>query len=792
VVDHRAESEEGTALTDPGELPQILLADGKPLPLRHTDVKIRIESHFALTTVTQVYENTRKQVIDTQYTFPLPENAVVTSVEMLVGDRRIVGDVLERQEARDTYERAAAEGKTSTLLEQERRNVFHQRLANIPPGEKVEVTLGYLQPLTYDEGVVEVVFPMVVGPRYHPKGKEDPGVDVPIVGEGTRSGRDIAIDVEVLAGRPLDRFWVPTHDVESEITKDGLRVRLADEDEIPNRDFVLRYQAAERRPEAQILAADGHFTMLLTPAAGDVDGLVGMREVVFVVDVSGSMSGEPLALCKESVREALGRLRPVDTFNIVVFSGRTGRLWDAPKPINRQNVDHALSYVDGLVAGGGTEMLDAVELALEPELTAGRDRYVVFLTDGFIGNEQEIFAAAKRLVGRAATQSARARVFGIGIGSSPNRELIQGVSRAGDGISSYVTTRERPGRAVERLLAAIDHPVLTNLKVNWDGAKVAAVVGSLDTLFATRPIWLHGRYTGSLDGVQVVARKSGGGTVRIPVTVHHSRLSTEIHEQAWARAQVDDLTERLWAGPDANVEERITELGIEHDIVTAFTSFVAIDHSRRHDRTGAKDIEIVQDAPEAVDLDAAGGEIIGSVDLSATSQSTAGGISIAGGTSTHRYSAEGGVSPSIAENFSTSRDFTAAVEMAPTSEATGRISVAGGTSNETVMNVIPKAHLFVRRNKLAGYEDVRQRVLGQRRKLERCYETESPPPKKGWGSVVLVLDIDAKGRVSAARLEGSLGESAADACLIAAAKQLGGLPHRALRLKLPLTFAYRD
>ncbi|HVI03040.1 MAG TPA: VIT and VWA domain-containing protein, partial [Enhygromyxa sp.] len=622
------------AYTDPGELPQLRVSgEAEPLPLEHTAVNARARGHVAEVRVTQRFRNDRDQPIEVIYTFPLPENAAVDDMRMVIGKRVIESEVQTRARARDTYETARADGHTAALLEQERPNIFTQSVANIAPGEVIEVELHYLQTLTQDAGVQEFVFPMVVGPRFIPGeaiGVSGTGtyadtdrvpdasrITPPIVGEGQRSGNDVSLTLEVDAGHSIDKWTAPTHTVVGAASKQGFTLRLADAETIPNRDFVLRWQVASAQPSASLFLGPkdakgrGHFALVVQPPQLDLDALVGRREMIFVIDVSGSMSGIPLALAKQTLREALPRMRPVDTFDIVSFESGTQRLFGEARPANLENLVLAERFIDGLQAGGGTQMASAVDAALSPALYEGVHRYVFFLTDGYIGNETEIFAGASSLIERAQQAGGRARVFGLGIGSSPNRELIAGLSRAGDGAPLYLSNREHPTEVVEEYYHWVDHPVLEDLRVDWGGLKVESIYPSAaPDLFASHAVVFHGRYEGKVNGdVEVHARVPGKRTaVELAVDVSASKVDDRILSTLWAREQISQLTTFTWDGSmDAiEVERAITELGLEYHLVTAYTSLVAVDRSRVVGDGSPLEVVMPVEVPEDVDALMAG------------------------------------------------------------------------------------------------------------------------------------------------------------------------------------------
>ena len=619
----------GGVRTSPGRIPQLQITiDGKTrdLPLKHTHVDAEVSGHVARVEVRQTYRNPFDTAIEAVYVFPLPENSAVDDMRMEIGDRIISAEIKTRDEARRTYERARSQGKTAALLEQERPNIFTQSVANIAPGETIDVVVRYVQDLTFDGGEYEFVFPMVVGPRFIPgapsKTKTGTGwardttdvpdasrITPPVVGGGMRTGQDISLDLVVDAGAPVTDFDAPTHAVRAAETDGLLAISLQKADELPNRDFVFRYRAAGAEPKAVALAhktgETGYVSLVLHPPKLDTRELVGDRELVFVVDVSGSMHGRPLGMCKTAMRAALSRLQPSDTFNIITFAGRTQKLFSAPRPANATNIRAALELVSGARAGGGTLLSNAVADALRPEVAGGRHRYVFFLTDGYVGAERPIHAGAKAFVDALKAKGQRARVFAMGTGSSVNRHLLDGLARAGDGLTVYTTNREEPLRAVDRFYRYIDHLVLSDIRVDWGGLDVRDTEPDpVPDLFASRPVILHARYGRAGEGTVTITARAGRKriTMKVPVTLpaeekRHGALGT-----LWARSRIAGHERELWDGDSADAKAKITELGLAHRIVTAWTSFVAVDHSRKvGDGTPATVVQPVE-AAEGVSM----------------------------------------------------------------------------------------------------------------------------------------------------------------------------------------------
>ncbi|MEM9454290.1 MAG: TonB-dependent receptor [Myxococcota bacterium] len=606
------------AYTSPGRLPELRDAEGNPLPLRHTGVHAALRGHIAAVKVKQRFHNASDHPIEVVYTFPLPENSAVSDMRMTVGDRVIEAEIMRRQQARQTYETARSEGYTASLLEQERPNVFTQSVTNIAPGEDVDVEIRYLQTLTYDAGEYEFVFPMVVGPRFDPSGGSAPDaarISPPVVGHGVRTGHDIDIVVDAQAGPPIVSWNAPTHEIDAQAVEGKLRVVLARRDVVPNRDFVLRYRATGSEPRATVLLGQpdaqqrGHYLMVVHPPHTNVDAEIGRREVIFIIDRSGSMNGPPLAMAKQTVRELLARLRPVDTFDVVGFASGTERLFGQPRPANATNLVTALKFVDGMVGGGGTMMDDAVRASLTDEVAPGFNRYVLIMTDGYVSNETEIFAGARDLVEQQAQRGKVARVFGIGVGSSPNHLLIDGISRAGKGVSRHLGTREDPARVVNALMHDIDRPALTKLTFpRLSPLRMEHYPAQIPDLFVSQPVVVMGRYHGEVGPTAILHAHGGHRSLRIQMDVHRVEGANALLSTLWARAKVEELDARQWHAYDPQVAEQITELGLEHRLVTEYTSFVAVDRTRVVSDGRPRSVVQPVDMPQDVDPVASGAQ----------------------------------------------------------------------------------------------------------------------------------------------------------------------------------------
>lgn len=526
---------------------------GQPCPLKRTEVKAKISGFLARVVVTQQFENPYDDKIEAVYTFPLPHNAAVDDMTMRIGGRTIRGDIKRREEARAIYNAARNAGHVAALLDQERPNIFTQSVANILPGEKVTVTLSYIETLAWEEGSYEFVFPMVVGPRYipgQPVGKQSGGwapdssevpdasrITPPVTPPGTRAGHDISVEVEIDAGLPIQQLTSKSHEVFVDRLAPGKAlVRLKSESVIPNKDLVLRYEVAGKKIEDAFLThysgKGGFFAMILQPPERVTAEDVTPKELVFVLDTSGSMSGFPIEKAKETMKLAIDGLYPRDTFNLITFAGDTYVLFPAPVPATRENVRRAQAFLESRTGGGGTEMMKAIRAALEPSDSQEHVRIVCFMTDGYIGNDMAILDEIQK--------HPNARVFSFGIGSSVNRFLLDKMAEAGRGEAEFVALNDDGSAAARRFHERVRNPLLTDITVDWGGLPVADTYPKrIPDLFSAKPVVLTGRYSSAGQGVIRLRGKMAGRPFerRIPVTLSTAESGHEVLKTLWARTR---------------------------------------------------------------------------------------------------------------------------------------------------------------------------------------------------------------------------------------------------------------
>ena len=587
----------------------VLDATGKPrstCPLKHTDVKAEISGFISRVVVTQHFENPFEEKIEAVYTFPLPQNAAVDDMTMIVGDRTVKGKILPREEAQAVYEAAKSEGKVASLLDQERPNIFTQSVANILPGEKVKITISYVETLTYVNGAYEFVFPMVVGPRYVPGQVPDASRITPkSPPEGMRSGHDISLEVALDAGLIIDKIDSKTHPTDVQRPDaHSARLRLKDNETIPNKDFVLRYDVAGQAIQDALLThrsdKGGFFTLILQPPdyVGAKDATP--KELVFVLDTSGSMNGFPIEKAKETMKLALDSLYPADTFNLITFAGDTRILFPQPVPATRANLNRAQQFLRSSTGEGGTEMMTAIKAALEPSDKQSHVRIVCFMTDGYVGNDMEIISEVQK--------HPNARVFSFGIGSSVNRFLLDKMAEAGRGEVEYVDLNADGSAAARRFHERVRNPLLTDIAIEWNNLPVADVYPRrIPDLFGAKPVVIKGRYTGAGRGtIRLKGKMAGGDFVRdIPVDFPETMASHDVLAPLWARARIDDLMNQDFNGAQSGamrpeLKDTIMQLGIEYRLMTQFTSFVAVEEIVVTDGGKPRRIDVPVEVPEGV------------------------------------------------------------------------------------------------------------------------------------------------------------------------------------------------
>ena len=495
------------------------------LPLKSVYATVSIAGVIADVRIRQEYANEGERPLEATYIFPASTQAAVYGMEMTIGDRVITAEIREREQARQEYEEAIEEGRTASLLEQQRPNVFQMTVGNILPGDRIFVELSYTETLVPTEGAYEFVYPTVVGPRYSetPLAEADPRdlfVATPYTREGEPATYSIDIDVELNTGVPVQSVYSISHEVDVSFPEAGrAQVRLLDSDESGgNRDYILRYSLAGNRIETGLLLyeAEGDsfldenfFLFMGQPPERVAEEEIPPREYIFVVDVSGSMRGYPLDVSKALLRDLIEPLRRTDHFNVMLFAGVSNLMSDTSLPASSENIELALEFIDAREGGGGTRLGAALERAMRlPGTSATTSRSIVIATDGYISAEAEVFDLIRDNLGEA-------NVFAFGIGSSVNRHLIEGIARVGFGEPFVVTHQEEAEETAARFREYIRTPVLSGATLAAEGFDIYEVEPVvIPDLLAQRPVLVYGKWQGERQGTLSLRGHTGSTAMK--------------------------------------------------------------------------------------------------------------------------------------------------------------------------------------------------------------------------------------------------------------------------------------
>lgn len=580
------------------------------LPLESTRADVRIAGVIADVTVTQSYRNDGDRTISARYVFPASTRAAVYGMKMTIGDRQIVATIKEREQAKQEFDAAKRAGKTATLLEEQRPNVFTMSVANILPKDRIAVELKYTELLVPTDGVYELVYPTVVGPRYAsattPATPTNQFVAAPYRHAGEAPDHDLAIHVALGAGMPIQSVESPSHQV---VTVMAANHNAATIDLDPkerrggNRDFVLRYRLAGAELASGLLLFEGKtenfFLAMVQPPAHPAPELIPPREYIFIVDVSGSMAGFPLDTTKRVMRDLLGAMRASDRFNVLLFSGNSALYAPQSVPATNAELAKALAFIDAQNGGGGTELLPAMQRAMQLPRPAERvSRSFVVVSDGYIAEEPAVFEHIREHLGEA-------NVWSFGIGTSVNRHLMDGIAKAGQGEAFTILGPDEAAAAAAKFRRYIETPVLTNVHVRFDGFRAYDVEPkALPDVFAQRPVIVFGKYTGTATGKITLTGVTGKGpfTTSLDAATARPDATNAALSYLWARAKISELTDFY---NDETNRPAVTALGLQYNLLTKFTSFIAIHHIVRA-TTGSIDVDVPNPLPAGVTDNAIG------------------------------------------------------------------------------------------------------------------------------------------------------------------------------------------
>jgi len=613
------------------------------LPLERTDFDVDVAGAVVGATVTQRFTNTYKQPIEVVYAFPLPQRAAVDAMEMKIGQRVVTASIARRDEARTAYVQAVREGRRAALLEQERPNIFTFSVGNIDPGATIDVKLHYFEVAQYDHGVYEIALPTTIGPRFIPgdkiggnSGNAQSGLgmkaDTDRVPDASRispgyqvnTGAKLGVHVRIDAGTgsaDIDSVTSPLYPID--VAKPSTKVadvRLKNQAEIPNKDFVLQWRLAAgesfkpaiftHRPKAD---EPGYLTLAIEPKHNVKDLEVAPRELFFVLDTSGSMHGAPLTAAINAVHRAIDGMNPNDTFQIIDFADRASTFAPTPLKNTPENRTRGHNYIAHLRSSGGTNQLVGIKAALTSPGEESRIRYVVFMTDGYIGNDAQVIALTRKEIGRA-------RIFSFGVGRNVNRYLLDEVAIAGRGYAEYMDPNStnpevQQKELVDRFYRRISMPYLTEIEVDWGKLAVSDMRPfALPDLSALQPLVLHARYsgTGATEGDVAIRGRVGGKpfTQKIHVKLPAVEARNGAISRLWARETIAELERKPKGVPVDAVA--ITSIALQHSLLSKYTSFIATDSSGPKGNQAPLLVTQPNESPDGIDTGAAGGIVQGS------------------------------------------------------------------------------------------------------------------------------------------------------------------------------------
>lgn len=553
-------------------------SDGMPAEAlrQSTQIRAQVTGNIARVHVTQKFENTGDEWVEGLYVFPLSAGAAVDELEMIVGERHIRGEIQRKAEARATYEKAKSEGRRASLVDQERPNLFTTSVANIGPHAAITVDISYLDTVPFRDGRYTLNLPLSITPRYTPGMQLDLGVPPTATPERvTAAVQNAQIDIQLDPGFTLASVNSINHPTVVSMTAAGRHIALKGTTVPADRDFELVWTPAvvpdtQAAAFAERVGSDTYVLVTLMPPQMSVERSY-KREVVFIIDTSGSMSGPSIEQARAALQLGVQRLAPGDTFNVIRFSSGATILFPRSQPANERTRALAERYIDGLVADGGTEMRLALEQVFATQPTEEALRQIVFITDGSVSNEAELVSMIHDRIGAA-------RLFTVGIGAAPNAYFMREAAAAGHGSYTFIPRIDQVQERMGDLFRKLESPALVDLSLDWPGAAKAELAANLPgDVYAGDPLTIAARLSNLPQGSLTLSGRSGGGawTRQLPLNVASDRAGIA---KLWARERITELSRQKNFGADAHeMQTRIVELALTHHLVSEYTSLVAVD-----------------------------------------------------------------------------------------------------------------------------------------------------------------------------------------------------------------------
>ncbi|HVR38469.1 MAG TPA: VIT domain-containing protein [Thermoanaerobaculia bacterium] len=547
--------------------PGLLLKTNQPgvfleAPTVSTEISLSVRGIVARGLVRQTFENATDHCVEAIYVFPLSDNATVDAMRMRIGVRTIEGQIREREEAQREYEEAKSEGRNASLLEQHRPNLFTVSVASLASHETAQIELEYQEIVRYDDGKFSLRVPLAIGPRYNASNLPVPP------SSGEQNVNPVTINIDLDSGITLATVKSPTHDLEStrlsgtHVTLKPRKVSIASD-----RDFILEWTpqlgALPQSTQFSEVVGDDRYTllMLFPPDVSLQPKAILPRETIFIIDTSGSMGGPSIEQAKKALLTAIGRLRASDRFNVIEFNSDAHRLFDESRPADVGTVAEALRWVAALESTGGTEMMSALKLALDDAPHPNDIRQVIFMTDGQVGNEADVFAYIREHLGGS-------RLFTIGIGNAPNTYFMSNAARAGRGTFTQIGDLGEVEEKMTAIFQKLESPVLSNISVQF--ADQTSVVPDL---YAGEPLVVTLRSSSKGNANGRITANGWNGTFAPSSDEHANGIA-----KLWARREIDAVRDSVFTGAkEEDVRAKIVSLALAHHLVTEHTSLVAVD-----------------------------------------------------------------------------------------------------------------------------------------------------------------------------------------------------------------------
>lgn len=583
-------------------------------PLKETNVTTNVNGMIAETYVTQTYTNEGESPINAQYVFPASSETAVHGMKMQIGNQMVTAKIKEREEAKQEFEQAKSEGKSASLMEQQRPNVFTMDVSNIMPGDTAVIELHYTELITPVEGIYQFRFPTVAGPRYMSPSEDasadnNAWVETPYLSDGDTPPGKYSITVNLSAGVPITELTCKSHEIN--VVKNGessAKVTLSNPDDYAgNRDFILKYKLTGDEVQSGLILSrdtkENFFMLTVQPPEHYEAEDIPAREYIFVLDVSGSMNGYPLDTAKVLIKDLVTNLRKDDTFNLILFSGASVQMSEKSVPATSENVDRAIRLIDKQTGAGGTSLTPAIEDALSIPREDSIARSIVVITDGYISGEQNVFDLINDNMDKAS-------FFSFGIGSAVNDYLIKGIASAGLGESFIVTDSADAASTAQDFRTYIQTPLLTDIEIAYDGFETYDIEPAVpSTLFAKKPIVLFGKWKGEPAGTITITGKSGTQDYvqEIQVADVSSYEKGAALSYLWARMRLERLMDYGYSKDDPSVKDEVTQIGLTYSIMTPYTSFIAVIEEIRNPEAEAADVDQPLPLPLQVSNLAVGG-----------------------------------------------------------------------------------------------------------------------------------------------------------------------------------------